>query len=81
MLYDVCIQTAFLSATLCCLIYVAIVPILLSRCSKFIMVKIKVASLVIESGRMLTIGVRSVVDIKNGTEETVVCFIMFFGVY
>jgi TATA-box binding protein (TBP) (component of TFIID and TFIIIB) len=43
--------------------------------------KINVASLVIESGRMLTIGVKSVVDIKNGTEETVVCFIMFFGVY
>jgi hypothetical protein len=34
--------------------------------------KIKVASFGIESGRKLTIGVKSVVDIKNGTEEAVV---------
>ena len=31
----------------------------------------KVASFVIESGRKLTIGVKSVVDLKNGTMEAV----------
>ena len=41
----------------------------------------KVASLVIDSGRKLTIGVKYVVDVKNGTEEAVDYLNKFFGVY
>ena len=41
----------------------------------------KVASFVIVSGRKLTIGVKSVVDLKNGTVETVDSLNKFFGVY
>ena len=41
----------------------------------------KVASFVIVSGRKLNICVKIVVDLKNGTVETVDSLNKFFGVY